>query len=210
VYPQASFNRQRQFNATVAVSRHEQVVDIISSSVQSIRKALLSGQAKELHLVLLGADKAPVEQYAFRLCATAEPAVPLTVEEATAAFGGALSKLALLDMIVPRATELDSFTFLLVASSPVDDSLAASSSDVAKRSLEASSSSSSAAAAAAAAVSAATRRPPSVWMPLTTADPEALLLASSEPPTKQIPLKTLEAARLRASITWIGTVPFEP
>lgn len=211
VYPPATFERRKQFGAPVYVSRHPGVTALIGDTLSSAREAIAKGGVREVHLVLLDADGLAVEQYGFAVDAALEPAVPVTLDEATMLFGGALTKLALLGTLVPAlgaGRGVDSFTVALVCDRPADRELGTGASRVARLALA-----EGRLAAQAPGPGGAAPVPASgpalteaLWLRAGPRDPEVSLVPGSADPAVPLlrPLKVVEAGRVRVAVSWLG------
>jgi len=179
---------------------------MLSDTLSAAREAIASGVAKELHLVILDARGGVVEQYGFAVDAALEPAVPVTLDEATSLFGGALTKMALLATLVPPLDEAampDCFTLGVACSRPADGELGAGSSRVSREAL--SEGRAPAAASSSGVPSSAAPASELLWQPCAPSDPEAALMpgsASAAPPLVRA-LKVVQAGRVRVAVSWM-------
>ena len=211
VYPAATFERRKQFGAPVYVSRHPGVTALIGDTLSSAREAIAKGGVREVHLVLLDAEGVAVEQYGFAVDAALDPAVPVTLDEATMLFGGALTKISLLGTLVPALEAhrgVDSFTVALVCDRPADRELGAGASRVARQALA-----EGRLAAQAPGPGGAAPVPASgpalteaLWLRAGPRDPEVSLVPGSADPAVPLlrPLKVVEAGRVRVAVSWLG------
>jgi hypothetical protein len=111
VYPPALFQRHRAYGMAVWKSRHPQLNDAIYRVLHSLHDPLMKGAVEAVCVAILDEHGSAVEQYSLDMSFSA-PDVVATYSDLETMLAAAVTKLALLDLKLPRLGQDCSFTVL--------------------------------------------------------------------------------------------------